>query len=132
MRVSCSVSKDTITRGDNIIVSGSSSIAVSGKTVILTYVRPDGSTLNRTVISDSDGNYSDSYIPDMTGSWSVTALWIGNAFGYNKKSDSKPFMVTTKSFIETPLGMVTTIATVSGIVIVVLVLRKVVRVKERV
>ena len=116
--LSCSVSKDTLTEGDSIIVSGSLSPALSGKTVTLTYKRPDGSTLNRTVTTGSDGSYSDSYTPDATGPWSVTASWEGDSMYNGATSSSKSFAVTSKPFIETPLGM----ATVGiGIIVVVIV-----------
>jgi hypothetical protein len=123
--ISCSVSKNTITEGDSIVVSGSLSNTLSGKTVTLTYRRPDGSTLNRTVTTGSDGSYSDSYTPDATGSWNVAASWEGDSTHSGATSSLKSFTVTPKSFIETPLGM----ATVGGGIIVaiatiVLVLRK--------
>jgi len=76
--ISCSVSPSKVTKGDSIAVSGSISPAVSGRSVTLTYERPDGSTFTRTVTSGSDGGYSDSYQPTETGSWSVDASWEGD------------------------------------------------------
>jgi hypothetical protein len=123
--LSCSVSKNTIAEGDNIVISGSINVTLSGKTVTLTYMKPDGSTMNRAVTTGSDGSYSDSYTPDATGSWNVAASWEGDSTHSGAASSSKSFAVTPKSFIETPLG----IATVGGgiivvIAIIVLVLRK--------
>ncbi|MEM2111912.1 MAG: Ig-like domain-containing protein [Candidatus Bathyarchaeia archaeon] len=124
--ISCSVSKDTLTEGESIVVSGSLNATLSGKTIVLAYRRPDGSTLNRTVTTGSDGSYSDSYTPDATGTWSVTALWEGDSTHGGATSSSKSFTVTAKPFFETPFGTATVgvgIAAVA-VAVVVLVLRK--------
>jgi len=124
--LSCSVSKGTITQGESIVVSGSLNVTLSGKTVTLTYRKPDGSIVNRTVTTGSDGSYSDSYTPDATGSWSVTASWEGDSTYNGATSSSRSFMVNAVPFIETPLGM----AMIGGgivlivVVVVVSVLRK--------
>jgi len=124
--LSCSVSVDTIMQGQSIVVSGTLNVTLSGKTVTLTYRKPDSSTMNRTVTTDSDGSYSDSYAPDVTGSWSVTASWTGDTTHIGATSSSQSFMVNAVPFIETPLGM----AMIGGgivlivVVVVVSVLRK--------
>jgi Tol biopolymer transport system component len=125
---SCSTSSSTITNGETITTTGSINPAVSGKTVTLTYTKPDGtSKVTRTVTTNSDGSFSDSYKPDAIGTWSVTASWDGDATHEGTSSTSKSFTVNPQpSFFETPTGM----ATVGGgiivvvIVAIVLVLRK--------
>ncbi|MEM2939715.1 MAG: Ig-like domain-containing protein [Candidatus Bathyarchaeia archaeon] len=94
--VSCSVVKDTLTEGESIVVSGFVKPALSGKTITLAYRRPEGSVLNRTVITGSDGSYSDSYTPDAAGSWSVTASWEGDSTHEGATGPSKSFTVTVK------------------------------------
>jgi len=120
--LSCSVSKSAIIEGDSIVVSGSLRATLSGKTVTLTYRRPDGSTLNRAVTTGSDGSYSDSYTPDATGSWSVAASWEGDSTHSGAISLSKSFSVTPKSFIETPLGIATIGGGITAVVIIAIVL----------
>ncbi|MBL7169100.1 Ig-like domain repeat protein [Candidatus Bathyarchaeota archaeon] len=120
--LSCSVSKDTVKEGESMIVSGSVNATLSGKTVALTYSKPDGSTRNIDVTTGSDGSYSDSYAPDLTGSWSVTASWDGDSMYYGATSSSQSFTVTSKPFIETPLGMATVIVGITVVVIAVIVL----------
>jgi hypothetical protein len=124
--LSCSVSKNALTEGNSIVVSGSISVPLSGKTVTLAYMKPDGSTLNRTVTTGSDGGYSDSYTPDASGSWSVVASWAGDSAYSGATSSSRSFSVTPQSFIEIPLGMATVggIVTVVVIAAIVLVLRR--------
>ena len=48
-------------------------------TVTLNYTKPDNSTVTRTVISGPDGNFSDSYTPNLIGTWDVTASWEGDS-----------------------------------------------------
>jgi len=93
--LSCFVSKDIITEGNSIVVSGSIKATLTGKTITLTYKKPNGSTLNRTATTGSDGSYSDSYTPDATGSWSVTASWDGDSAHSGTTSSSKSFIVVT-------------------------------------
>jgi len=93
--ISCSVSPSEVTEGDSITVSGSISPTVSGKTITLTYKKPDGSTFDRTVTTGSDGSYSDSYKSEAIGSWSVSASWAGDST-HEGASSSKPFTVKKK------------------------------------
>jgi len=124
--LSCSISKSALTEGDSIVVSGSLSAILSGKTVTLTYREPEGSTKNRTVTTGSDGSYTDSYSLDAPGSWSVTAYWEGDSVYDGATSSSQSFTVNSKPFIQTPLGMATVGIGIAVVVIVaiVLVLRK--------
>lgn len=67
-----SLSTQSVTSGSNITVSGMLSPNVI-TTVTLTYVRPDGTSVNRTTSSNAQGFFSDSYAPDTTGTWKVRA-----------------------------------------------------------
>lgn len=71
--ISCSISSNEVIDGNSITVSGSIDPAVAGKTVTLTYSRPDGSTFNRAVTSGSDGKYGDICILSGSGTWNVKA-----------------------------------------------------------
>jgi hypothetical protein len=44
----------------------------------LEYLAPDGSQLLRTVRTNAGGAYSDRFIPDQAGAWSVQAFWEGD------------------------------------------------------
>lgn len=116
-QLSCSVSEDTVKEGGSILVSGSIDSDLLGKTVTLTYRKPDGSTLNRTVTTGPNSSYSDSYILETTGSWEVYASWEGDLTHTGATSLSKPITVTPKPFLETSLGLATI-----GVAIVVVVI----------
>jgi hypothetical protein len=106
-QLSCSVSQDTIKEGSSILVSGSIDADLPGRVVILTYRKPNGSILNRTVTTDSKGAYSDSYTLEANGPWGVSASWEGDLNHTGAASLLKSIMVTPKPFIETSLGMAT-------------------------
>jgi hypothetical protein len=125
--LSCSTSKDVITQGQSIVVSGSLNVTLSGKTVTLTYRKPDGSIVNRTVTTGSDGSYSDSYTPDATGSWSITASWTGDYTYKGATSSSQSFIVNAIPFIETPLGM----ATIGGAIILIVIVAAILVLRRR-
>lgn len=75
--ITCSASPSTVVPGGSVTVSGSISPAHAA-TVTLTYKKPDGSTFTRTVSSGSGGSYSDTFTPDVLGTWSVKASWPGD------------------------------------------------------
>ena len=76
--ISCSISPQTVERGEVIEVSGSISPALENITVTLTYEGPDGSVYTRNVRTDVEGSFRDSFQPKVEGSWSVNASWLGD------------------------------------------------------
>jgi len=76
--VTCSVSPQSVEKGETVDVSGSIDPVQENATVTLNYKRPDGSIFNRDVKTYADGSYRDSYQPDVEGSWSVNASWLGD------------------------------------------------------
>ncbi|MEM3019475.1 MAG: carboxypeptidase regulatory-like domain-containing protein [Candidatus Bathyarchaeia archaeon] len=94
--ISVSVSKAEITEGDAITVSGSIMPSPGSVTVILSYRKPDGTILNRTVTSTSAGAYTDTWNPSPKGSWSVTASWSGSQTHDASTSSATAFTVKEK------------------------------------
>ena len=125
--ISCSTSVSAITNGNTITVTGSISPVVSGKTVSLTYTKPDGTTkVTRTVTTNSDGSFSDSYKPDVIGAWSVTASWEGDVTHERTSSTLMSFNVNPEpSFFETPTGIaVIGLVILAAIIIIIIVLKR--------
>ncbi|MHA2428042.1 MAG: PKD domain-containing protein, partial [Candidatus Hermodarchaeia archaeon] len=77
--LSCSASPDLLILGDEVTVTGSLSPTLIGKPIDLLYLKPDSSTLLITVLTDSSGNYTHTFVPNMFGNWSITATWLGEA-----------------------------------------------------
>jgi len=69
---------------DPILRRPSSEVAISGSlaralvtTIVITYIRPDGSTFARDSTTDATGSFSDALIPDAAGTWYVSCSWAG-------------------------------------------------------
>lgn len=73
---------------------------LEGVTVPLTYTRPDGSTLTRSVTSNYTGNFTDTYTPDAAGIWEISASWSGDEACNPAVSSSISFIVEEKPFLE--------------------------------
>ena len=91
--ITCSISTNTITQGESIIVTGSINPYLSAAPVTLTFSRPDGSTITRPVTTSSNGAYRDSYNPTQIGSWGIKASWEGNAIYSGATSQTIEFTV---------------------------------------
>lgn len=63
--------------------------------VTLFYTRPDGTVLNRTAVTDYDGTFLVSYVPDMLGTWTVNASWNGDQDHNGTESLQVQFNVLT-------------------------------------
>jgi len=95
--ISCAVSPVDVVMGDSVTVSGSISPMVADGAVTLSYGKPDGTTVERTVTTGSDGSYDDSYQPDATGSWSVSASWEGDSTHMSSESSTESFNVEKRT-----------------------------------
>jgi hypothetical protein len=68
---------------------------VAGVNVTLSYTKPDGSMVNRTAVTETDGSFQDAHIPDMPGTWSVKASWTGDEDHNGTESLQVQFSVLT-------------------------------------
>jgi hypothetical protein len=121
--ISISVSGETI--GQNLSLTGlltGHKGGVETPTLTLRYDKPDGSTVVRIVGTRSDGSFSDSYSPDVPGSWSVTASWEGDE-DYTGTSATNTFAVTSATVAGVPfatlalVGLVAAVALVSSVLV---------------
>lgn len=76
--VTCSVSPQSVEKGETVDVSGSIDPAQENVTVTLVYKKPNGSNFSKPLKTDAEGSYRHSYQPDVDGSWSVNASWPGD------------------------------------------------------
>jgi hypothetical protein len=101
--ITISLSAQSVSLGGNLTVNGSIMPSVSGfppvssVAVALTYTKPDGTTLTRTVTSGADGSFSDTYTLDAAGSWSVQASWAGDTAYLGATSSNEAVAVTNSS-----------------------------------
>ncbi|MFH0748614.1 MAG: LamG-like jellyroll fold domain-containing protein [Candidatus Bathyarchaeota archaeon] len=67
-------------------LSGSGNLNLTGtvvpgtlnNTIMIQYVSPLGKTITRISTTDSLGHFSDTYLPDTSGTWRISASWDGN------------------------------------------------------
>src|SRR5208283_142526 len=101
--ITLSLSTKSVTLGNSLTVTGSVAPSVAGfapvsnVSVTLTYTKPDATTSTIAVTSSTDGSFSDTYTPDVAGSWSVTASWAGNVAYLGATSSTETFAVTNNS-----------------------------------
>jgi len=121
--ISCSASPETIITGGSVKVSGSLDPSLTAENVTLTYVKPDGSSFNRTATTVS-GSFFDVYKPDVSGQWRIIASWSGNRDF--KVAISKPAVLTVEPepFIETPLGMASITGGIIAVAVIIAVLKR--------
>jgi uncharacterized membrane protein len=94
------VSPTTVKQTNTVTVSGTISPKIAGAAVTLTYTKPDGTGLTRTVTTDTDGKFSDSIASEDMGSWQVYASWQGDNLHAGARSAATTFQVTEFSFID--------------------------------
>ena len=95
--LSIKASESKVVKGNTIVISGSIEPVVPEAAITITFTKPDGSTFNKTVTTDSQGAYSYSYTPTETGSWNVKASWKGDTEHEGSVSSSISFTVEEKS-----------------------------------
>lgn len=76
--ISLTLNASQITGGASMRVEGSVLPARANANVSIQYVSPTGSTINQTTKTDAHGNFSDTYTPQASGSWTVKASWEGD------------------------------------------------------
>ena len=93
----CSVSSKDIEMGEKVTVSGHLYPPMVGVSVTLTYEKPDGSNIQRSVITTSDGFFSDTFTPDLNDEWRVIGRWSGDDDYQNTISTQVSFTVESDS-----------------------------------
>jgi parallel beta-helix repeat protein len=79
---------------NNMLVTGELKPAISAL-ITLTYTKPDGIKMTRSVESSSTGAFTDTFTPNIVGSWTVSATFSGdsNFNGINNINFPTPFTV---------------------------------------
>lgn len=114
--ISCSVSSDVIPLVNQLTVFGSIKPNPGMVEVVLTYAGPEGEEV-RTLISDPEGRFNDTFIPGKAGKWLVVANWSGNDFYEGTVSPQVSFAVGSAGPIVFFLG-VAVVAFVTSLIIV--------------
>jgi hypothetical protein len=81
--------------GSAVSVLGRISPARANVEVNVTYVKPSGARVSRTLVTSVDGTFSDTITLDEVGVWGVVASWLGDA-SYTGASSSSSFTATKR------------------------------------
>jgi hypothetical protein len=76
--ISCDASKQRITLGDTIVISGAVSPGIPDETITLFLTMPNGQSYSVPVKTSADGAFSYSFKPEEKGGWNAEARWTGN------------------------------------------------------
>ncbi len=115
MQLSCTVRRPAIELGRVMATFGYLIPAIEGASISLTYRKPTGSPVIRTVQTGSGGLYNDTdFTPQEAGSWNVTASWEGDD---THMSATSPLAYFTVLPPPTQFGMWMIIGLVLGITI---------------
>lgn len=90
-----SLSSCTAKVGDKINVNGTLYPAQEA-TITIEYKLPDGTVTTKSVNSNSEGKFSDSFTVDQAGTWQVRAIWEGNDLYAGAESMSATVTVVKK------------------------------------
>ncbi|MDQ1280491.1 MAG: hypothetical protein QG670_1754 [Thermoproteota archaeon] len=90
--ITCSVSPQIIEKGKSVDVTGAITPVRENIAVSLLYKMSNGTIINRTVTTATDGSYTDSYQPDYEGTWNINASWTGD-YRYKESWSSSSFRV---------------------------------------
>ena len=121
--VSYSISPPLITEGDSVFVSGVVDIAVLGNTLIFAIEKPDGLIWYRTVITNSDGSFVDSFVPDLVGNWTLTVLGNENSTLAGRAGMKKSFeVVSYDPFSILPLWLLPTLGIIIPAIVIIIVI----------
>lgn len=76
--ITLEVSPSEVNVGEKITVSGCLSPSIASTDILLIYTGPGERKIRKTVKTDSNGCFNDTFMPNASGSWSVKAVWSGN------------------------------------------------------
>ena len=101
--------------GESITVCGSTTPDIPEAMIDLIYEGPEGMELNRSVVTDSNGAYSDQVVPEETGVWKVRALWRGDET-MERAISSEAFFTVIRAFRVPSETLVTSILIVLALI----------------
>jgi len=78
-RVVANLSNDLVSLAniESVTVTGHLEPRIINAPITVTFVKPDGTIIERALKSDERGSFTSSYIPDTAGNWTVTAIYSG-------------------------------------------------------
>lgn len=113
-----SLSNNRITFGESLGVSGSLSPSIQAAAISLVIIDPVGSETVKSVETSSQGTYSSEFRPDSKGTWTIKAIYVGDAL-HNSASSSASSFEVVGGFFDWPNLLIIPLALVVAIVIII-------------
>ena len=100
--LSCATPEGSSALGTTVSVTGE---LTPGKadTISLVYTDPTGKPELKNLVTAASGQYSDQYLPSLTGTWHVQAFWVGDDKHAPTQSSVCPFVVEEVIVREPPM-----------------------------
>jgi outer membrane protein assembly factor BamB len=112
--VTIELTKSKVVLGESVTGFGQLAPGMANESIIVTFIKPDGTTNQIQVTTFENGVFNFAYTPDMVGNWTITASWQSNKGYYTSAySENSPLMVESK-----PIEYIYAIIVVVGIAIV--------------
>jgi len=118
MSIICNVSRETITIGENITVTGIVYPVMENASVILLFTMPNGSTIELYTYTSSNGTFTISFKPDETGFWQVRAKLNGDDLRNEAYSEAKSFHVNETWINQYQIYIMGAVAAVVAVAVV--------------
>ncbi len=94
--ITCYLSQEKITIGENVTVTGSVEPGFENLTVTLVLTKPEEPNFTQLIFhvyTSSDGNFTFNFQPDSVGTWYIQAKFSGDDLRYEAQSDSESLLV---------------------------------------
>ncbi len=121
--LSLALSKDGVTLGDSLDITGSISPAFAGATIKIYLTDPTGAITTRQAQTSGQGTYTLAFTPDAKGEWTITASFMGDDLHKGSSSESVPLGVSGGLF-DWPLVLIFPGAAAAVAVAVIFLLRR--------
>ena len=120
----CNVTEEALTIGKNVTVTGSTNPTLNYARIRLVFTRQNGSTIETSVYTDTNGDFTTNFAPDSVGSWKVTAKFDGDSARF-AASESYPstFIVREVPGLGFDFFMYISAAVMAGAVAIIMIVR---------
>ncbi len=122
--LTCSVTEEIVIIGKNVTITGSINPSLNHARIGLVFTRHNGSTIETSVYTETNGTFTADFTPDSTGAWEVTAKFDGDSVRF-AASESYPtsFLVREAPGLGYDFYIYIVIAAAAGAAALIMILR---------
>ena len=98
--LTCTPTPRDATLGEEVSITGSLTPNLPVKNILVTIVDPEGSVSQETTATSSNGRYTITIVPKVTGTWKVNSTWMGDDTHMGSSSIGVTFNVESETETE--------------------------------